>query len=101
MTKRILNRKIESKKSMISMKRKNIMMRKQKMENKKWKKSMKIKNERSDRLAGNEKCREKQAKRELNCIKFVRLRRILLFFLFLLVALPTKNHPFTIAILVK
>ena len=74
------------------------------MENKKRKKSMismKIKNERSDRLAENEKCRERQAKREVKCINFVRLRRILLFLLFLLVALPTKNHPFTIAILVK
>ena len=63
--------------------------------------SMKIKNESSDRLAENEKCRERQAKRELNCTKFVRLRWTLLFFLFLLVALPTKNQTFTIAILVK
>ena len=79
-------------------------MRKQKMENKKRKKSMKImkiKNDRSDRLAENEKCRERQAKREPNCIKFVRLRGILLFLLFLFFALPTKNQTFTIAILVK
>ena len=95
MTKRILNRKIESKISMIGMKRKGSMKRKRSMI------SMKIKNESSDRLAENEKCRETQAKRELNCTKFVRLRGTLLFFLFLLVALPTKNHPFTIAILVK
>ena len=95
MTKRILNRKIESKISMIGMKRKGSMKRKRSMI------SMKIKNESSDRLAENEKCRERQAKRELNCTKFVRLRWTLLFFLFLLVALPTKNQTFTIAILVK
>ena len=64
-------------------------------------KSMTIKNERSDRSEKNEKCRERQAKTELNCIKFVRLRGILLFFLFLLVASPTMNQTFTIAILVK